>query len=197
MHHANLLIGEKDQALLCIPQSLQNAGVDITHYTYERMNIGDARSLIREILLKPISLEKNTFVISAQSILVEAQNALLKMFEEPNAHTVFYLIVPREDVLLPTLRSRLNLIDVEREAVDMGFFEIFIKAGYSERLAQIAEKLKDEDFDWVRSIMRGAEQYVQNMKQKEQIRDVLMVDTYLESTGSSKKMLLEHLALTL
>ena len=197
MHHANLLIGEKTHVLSRIPRSLQSEGTDVIHHSYERMNIADVRALIHEVLLKPISLEKSTFVIRAHSILTEAQNALLKMFEEPNAHTVFYLIVPREDILLPTLRSRLNLIDVEREAVDMGFFEIFIKAGYSERLAQIAEKLKDEDFDWVRSIMRGAEQYVQNMKQKDQIRDVLMIDAYLDSAGSSKKMLLEHLALTL
>lgn len=197
MHHANLLIGEKDQALLCIPQSLQNAGVDITHHTYERMSIGDVRSLIREVLLKPISLEKNTFVISAQSILVEAQNALLKMFEEPNPHTVFYLIVPRENVLLPTLRSRFNRVDVERTHIDVQNFEAFRMLGYSQRLSEIAERLKEEDVVWVRNIIRGAEHYVQEMKQKEQIKDVLMVDTFLESTGCSKKMLLEHLALTL
>lgn len=197
MHHANLLIGEKTHALLSIPQSLRSEGVDIIHHTYERMSIADVRSLIQEVLRKPISLEKSTFVIWTQTILIEAQNALLKIFEEPNVHTVFYLIVPREDVLLPTLRSRLNLIDVERKSADMEFFEEFMKAGYSERLVQIADKLKDEDSDWVRSIMRGAEQHVQNMKQKEQIRDVLLLDTYFQSSGCSKKMLLEHLALTL
>lgn len=197
MHHANLLVGDKISALASLPPEAKVEGLDVIHRTYERMSIADVRELTNDVLLKPISAPQRIFVIRAQSILGEAQNALLKNFEEPNAHTVFYLIIPREDMLLPTLRSRLNSIRVEQGASDTTVFDEFLKMNYSSRLNCVAEKIKSEDTAWIETILKGAELHVQKIRNARLIEDVLLVDSFIHANGSSKKMLLEHLALTL
>ena len=197
MHHANLLVGDKISARISLPLEVQIESADVLHYEYERMSIADVRELTKEVLLKPISAPQRIFVITAQSILGDAQNALLKIFEEPNAHTVFYLIIPREDMLLPTLRSRLNSIVVKQKTSDTSVFEEFLKMSYSSRLNLIAEKIKSEDAEWVNNILSGVELHGQKMRDARLIEDVLLVDSFVYASGSSKKMLLEHLALTL
>lgn len=197
MHHANLLVGDKISSFASLPLEVQTESADVLHYEYERMSIADVRELTKEVLLKPVSAPQRIFVIIAQSILGDAQNALLKIFEEPNAHTVFYLIIPREDMLLPTLRSRLNSVVVEQKRADSIVFEEFLKMSYSSRLNLIAEKIKSEDVEWVSNILRGAERHGQKMRDARLIEDVLRVDSFVHISGSSKKMLLEHLAFAL
>jgi len=204
MHHANLLIGSKEWALLQIPESERIEGPDILITHYDRMSIANVRTLIHEANLRPIVREYRTFVLVCDSLLHEAQNALLKLFEEPNAHTVFYLIIPREDMLLPTLRSRLNLLGKEdvhfsRRTLEKSenLFEVFLGLGYSNRLKFIGEKLTDEDSAWLTEFLYGLELHAQKSRNENLIRDTLILSSYIHTAGSSKKMLLEHIALTL
>lgn len=197
MHHANLLVGEKDWALSRIPATEKKEGQDVSVTHYERMSIKDVRNLQHEAMLRPIAREYRTFVISVDSILHEAQNALLKLFEEPNAHTVFYIIVPYEDMLLPTLRSRLFTFAVEHKEKNLESFNAFIQLSYKDRLALIAEKLADEDSHWVTEFLVGLKAHATKSKDPELMKDVLMILSYVHAGGSSKKMLLEHVALSL
>lgn len=197
MHHANLLVGSTEWALSQIPESEKKFDSDVLLYTYERMSIAQVRSLIYEAGLRPVARPYRTFIIVCDSLLHEAQNALLKLFEEPNGHTIFYIIIPREDMLLPTLRSRLHLLYVEDVEPEKATFSEFLKLGYAERLALIAQKLKEEDVQWVEIIVRGVEQYAHEKKDMVLIKDALMLSAYVHTVGSSKKMLLEHIALTL
>ncbi len=197
MHHANLLVGGKDWALSQIPESEQIEGPDIFVTNSDRMSIADVRALIYEAGLRPVAREYRTFVLIYDSILHEAQNALLKLFEEPNEHTLFYLILPREDILLPTLRSRLNLLAVEVGELQQKEFEIFLKLGYAERLKVIGEKLTAEDSVWLSEFLRGLELYAEKSRNAHLIKEVLNLVSYIHTAGASKKMLLEHIALTL
>lgn len=196
MHHASLLVGTLDWARIQIPQEEQILGQDVLLYNYERMSIANVRSLIYEAGLRPVARAHRTFIIVCDSILHEAQNALLKIFEEPNNHTIFYLVIPREDMLLPTLRSRMQLIGVEEMVTQNNYFSEFLEIGYAERLACIAQKLKEEDTLWVEMIVRGVEQYAREKRDAVLIKDALMLSAYMHTTGSSKKMLLEHIALS-
>ncbi len=209
MHHANLLIGTRDWALSQIPEPERIEGPDISVTHYERMSIANVRSLIHEASLRPIAREYRTFILVCDSLLHEAQNALLKLFEEPNAHTVFYLIIPREDMLLPTLRSRLNplgkediksprgtLGDLESTSTQKAF-DAFLKLGYVDRLKEIGERVTTEDSVWLTEFLHGLELYSQKSRNADLIRDTLMLASYIHTAGSSKKMLLEHIALTL
>ncbi len=197
MHHANLLVGGKEWALSQIPESEQKEGQDILLQTYDRMSIANVRTLIHEASLRPVARDYRTFILFCDSLLHEAQNALLKLFEEPNAHTVFYLVIPREDMLLPTLRSRLNLLGIESRIDEGKAFIDFMKAGRADRLAVIAEKLKAEDTHWVDAVVSGFSQHAHTTRDVTLIKDALLLESYIHTTGASKKMLLEHIALTL
>jgi DNA polymerase III delta prime subunit len=197
MHHANLLVGSKEWALSCIEEGNKQEGPDVSLLNYERMTIADVRTLIYDAQLRPITKDYRTFIIFSHSILHEAQNALLKLFEEPNEHTLFYLVIPYEDILLPTLRSRLFFMGREDSKGTSDIFQKFKKLGYAERLSYIASKIKEEDSKWVEEIIEGYRNDASISKNPEYIRDVLLLDTYSKSAGSSKKMLLEHVALSL
>ena len=196
MHHANLLIGSREWALAQIPQEECFSSPDISVRSYERMVIADARALIRDAHLRPLVRPYRTFIIDAISILPDAQNALLKLLEEPEAGARFFFIVPREQVLLPTLRSRFELYASEQGSIDTTDFDTFLSLPYGERLSCIVEKLDAEDMNWVRSIVRGAALAAQSSRDPMLIRDVLQTEAFIVSPGASKKMLLEHIALS-
>lgn len=197
MHHANLYVGKNEWALSLLPPNLQTPSVDVLHKVYERMSIADVRTLIYEAQMRPVEREFRAFVVMTNVLLGEAQNALLKLFEEPNAHTVFYLIIPREDMLLPTLRSRLLLAGTEEEGVENHSFDSFKALSYAERLKSIATHLDLDDAVWLSDIVRGMSQEAHTRKEISLIKDTLLLESYIYANGSAKKMLLEHVALSL
>lgn len=196
MQHTNLLVGNLEWARTVIPKENQESSSDVSVYEYARMSIADVRALIHEASMRPSERAYRTFIISCSSILVDAQNALLKLFEEPNAHTVFYFVVPRMDMLLPTLLSRFHILGIEERGVISNTTNDFFKATYAERLVLIAKKIEAEDSVWIQTLIESLAGYAHAVGQRELIRDVLFLESYIHTGGSSKKMLLEHIALT-
>jgi DNA polymerase-3 subunit delta' len=65
------------------------------------------RDLIATTAFRPFDGRRRVVVLdTADALEVPAQNALLKVLEEPPAGTVFVLVTARPDALLPTVRSR-------------------------------------------------------------------------------------------
>lgn len=197
MHHAHLLVGSREWAHAQIPQDEILSSPDVSIRSYERMVIADARSLIRDAYLRPVTRTHRTFILDAASILPDAQNALLKLLEEPPADALFFFVVPREEILLPTLRSRFNLLATEHAAINTTDFDAFLSLPYAQRLTRIVEKLEAEDLEWVRSVVHGAALYAEASRDPVFIRDMLKTEAFIMSPGASKKMLLEHVALSL
>lgn len=198
MHHAQLIIGSREACIGCLPEDVQSENIDVRHLTFSRMSITDARSLIQEALLRPVTRDIRTFVIYADSIPTETQNALLKLFEEPNDTTVFFLMVPREHILIPTLRSRLILhTHIKNTEKKNDILSTFLNQSYAERLDIIAKKIKNEDHTWVEAFSNECSRFASESASAPLIRDVLMLETNIRMQGSSIKMLLEHLALSL
>lgn len=69
--------------------------------------IEDAKEVIAEAY-KSEELTK-TLILGAKTFTVPAQNALLKILEEPPHNIVFILLAPNKSTFLPTVRSRLVL----------------------------------------------------------------------------------------
>ena len=85
------------------------ANPDFFDQHYDTFTIADARELKRLHSTRPIGeTGKKVFIMSVNSITVEAQNALLKLFEEPAEYAHFFLIVPSAHILLPTVKSRMQ-----------------------------------------------------------------------------------------
>lgn len=75
------------------------------------IGIDDVRAIRRAAYVKPNDLDFKMFVIDGcDKMTVQAQNALLKLLEEPPAATYFFLLCESAAALLPTVRSRAPLI---------------------------------------------------------------------------------------
>ena len=71
------------------------------------VSVGDVRDLIRNTSLLPAEGNRMVFVIeNAQDMQAPAQNALLKVFEEPPEGVFLILLTESRKALLPTVRSR-------------------------------------------------------------------------------------------
>ena len=75
------------------------------------IKIEQIRDLIDRSNYRPFEGRRRAVVVDdADAMSEDAQNALLKTLEEPPSATVFMLVSPAPDALLPTVRSRCSVI---------------------------------------------------------------------------------------
>ncbi|MBM3261136.1 hypothetical protein FJY93_01820 [Candidatus Kaiserbacteria bacterium] len=84
---------------------------DVYVRTYPQFGIDDAHELSVRSLTRATREKGRVFVITTAIMTIEAQNALLKTIEEPTAGTRFFFILPAPETLLPTVRSRAQIVD--------------------------------------------------------------------------------------
>lgn len=103
-------VGKFDFALQVARQLLGEQGLESRHpdlHIYDGLNIEQARELKKKIALSPFSAQYKIVIINnAQSINTQASNSILKLLEEPQGDTIFFLITPNANLLLGTIRSR-------------------------------------------------------------------------------------------
>jgi DNA polymerase-3 subunit delta' len=86
-----------------------------TFETGKAVGIGDIRNLQKKIFLKPIESESKAVILEAFfGMTIDSQNAFLKVLEEPPAHTIIIILVTSLDFVLPTILSRCNLINLQK-----------------------------------------------------------------------------------
>ena len=199
-HHAVLLIGVYDDALLHIPDVYRISGADTHFIEGDRFSIADARALRGQASSMPVASDKRCFIVSVNEIQREAQHALLKLFEDPPKTAQFFVILPHERGLLATLRSRFHIVPVLHIGKeDTTEIDSFLKASYKERMETITVRTKAKDSAWVDMILSGAEAHARKhaTEDTDVLKDVLLLRQCIGARGASQKMLLEHLALTL
>lgn len=193
--HAEMIIAPS-LAAARVPEAYAAPSLDVEHVACGQFAIDDARALARRAAGKAVAGEERTFVIACSAMTIEAQNALLKLFEDPPARARFILIVPSESVVIETLRSR--FVEVRREGeADTGDAASFLRSSYAERLAAIAALHTRKDTNGMEALARDVARELVSQG----VRDALPVAAFVESRirikGGSRKMLLEHLALSL
>lgn len=219
LHHAHLIEGD---AVTLVPVLLdalyRHMGIvgqgnpDLSVITYDSFGIDEARSLTEMQSRAGFGAEENArkiFIVSAPSFTREAQNALLKTFEEPTAGTHFFIILPHLNTILPTLKSRVVLVTPKEQSFrddTNTLAEKFLSASLEERFA-IAKKLTDKktgevvDREKIRSFFDHLERilYTRLAGKLDNgvFREIFQAKTYLADRGSSPKMLIEHLAITI
>lgn len=121
------------------------------------IKIESIRQLKKDISLKPYAAKKKVFIINdAHNLTSEAQNALLKILEEPPPDSLIILISSKAALLFKTIISRCKLIrfyPLERQALgeilkkDCGFDDsrAHYLAYFSEGRIGCALRLKDTD----------------------------------------------------
>src|SRR3989344_1067951 len=112
IHHANLLLGAREEGEIYLRSLCESLGVRVANspdffaFRMDTFGIDEARELKSLSARKAIS-DRKIFFISPTRITLEAQNALLKTFEDPSPDTYFFLVVMEEASIEPTLLSRM------------------------------------------------------------------------------------------
>ncbi len=116
----------------------------------QEIPIDAIRQLIHDSKLFSVSsksIDRVVLVEDAQRLSEEAQNALLKILEEPPADMVFILTLPSINSVLPTIISRLQTIEIKPVSRQMAekHFQIadnayLISQGYPGLLASLVQK---------------------------------------------------------
>jgi hypothetical protein len=196
-HHAFLVVGNHNLILDSLESGLKNPDQDIFHMRGERMGIDDVRTILHEAYLTPLIHEHRSFVIMYDDLTHEAQNALLKLFEEPPHTARFYLCIDLPSKLLPTLRSRLQEYRVTKSvSATKKIHDSFFSGNITEKLAYITACVRDETGS-PDTLFNEILEYARMTHNTRVLKSALEFARTFRLPGASKKMILEHLALLL
>ncbi|MEI8061797.1 MAG: hypothetical protein WCG97_00670 [bacterium] len=179
----------------------------------EMVSIGaDDVSIIADFNSRRALGENKVMIISTQAITGPAQNALLKIIEEPSSNTFFFFIIPSKSQILPTLLSRFREISTDQlEGLKIEHSnsptlnpENFLQQSTATRMEIIKEVLV---FLEKEKITRGqisefiseviALRYAKQKLFKSSMKAIISIEHFMRDTASSMKMCLEYLALVL
>lgn len=75
------------------------------------INVKDSTNIISKMVMKPFEAEHKVVIIwLAERMNAQAANKLLKTLEEPPSNTLIILIAERYELIIPTVRSRAQLV---------------------------------------------------------------------------------------
>lgn len=160
----------------------------------DTIGINQIREINSFLWQKPISSLRRTLIIkSAGSLTAQAQNALLKITEEPPPHGLIILIVNKLEELLPTLLSRFQKhhFAVIGQPATSSEAQKFIKASQIEK-KNIIKKLLDEEGDlpeFVKLVM--AELDRDPVKNYQPLKALLTYWMNINQYNTNKKLQLE------
>lgn len=104
----------------------------------QSLGIDQVRPLKEELAKSPVESTRRFFLINeAQKMTLSAANGLLNLLEEPIAPVVTILITNNSDQILPTVRSRTQIINFDTGEKPSGKSAILLENGFSQ--AEIAE----------------------------------------------------------
>lgn len=211
IHHACLVLGSKEIVLPKITAFIEedllisiSGNPDVHIEEYQSFGIDDGRAL-QNLASKTAFGEKKIFVTSFDSMTREAQNALLKLFEEPTPHTHFFLHTESPEQILKTLKSRLFIIDeLESEAKHDTTTTQFLKSSNAERIELLSDIISNKDKRAAHHLLSAIEVELakalhtdaDNPNLQNGLHSVLEAKRYVSDRSSSLKLLLEHVSLT-
>jgi len=188
---------------------------DFWHGQFGSLGIDEARQ-IKDMQQRAAAVvgAKKVFVISTDTITHEAQNALLKVFEEPTVGTHFFLLMPSAEGLLPTLRSRLVMVpgvvpDAQEKLnnpSDTGAtVETFLSAPKGKRLTLLKSIIEEKDkraaiamVDVIlRKLSKDSKKSKDHLVHQKDLEMLLEMRGYLNDRSASVKMILEYIAVSL
>ncbi len=200
LHHAYLVVGEPTHAESALHQLFSEQGVklvgspDYFVFKEETFGIEEARGLSAWALRRALG-ERKVFFIAPETITLEAQNALLKTFEEPIDHTHFFLVVPSIEVAIPTLRSRMRVVENHSSRV-LDSAQKFLTGTLKERL-NFTKRFVDKE----ENLTQFLDKLLLLMHEKNMTITLLASVSEMRhlsrQRGSSPRLILEHLSLVL
>jgi hypothetical protein len=149
---------------------------------------------------------KKTALLSFHTITIPAQNALLKIVEEPNENVSFIFVTTNKEAIIPTLYSRLQHKEMDTSNASSDMAVLFLTTPTSERmkLSYITKILdaRDEEDRKERETLRTfilslAIILTQHPQHSSHALTTLEMASYAGDPSSSAKAILEYLSLLL
>ena len=199
---------------------------DVVVTRYGLLSVEDARRVSELAAGAPFAGSTKIVIIAATRAYHEAQNALLKLFEEPPPGTYLFLVLPTLGSLLPTLRSRVQILKHEAQSTrarrslgeggksqtktkhEINPAEEFIQASKEKRTAMIKKLTSGKDEEERRELREEALAIVNGIEAVAYERGIAKADAallsdiatlrgYLHDRSAPVRMILEHLSLVL
>ena len=156
LHHAYLIEGERRAVFTKLSIFLEKeigiesiGNPDFWHGEFEKFGINEGRQIKDLQSKRGVTGLPRVFIISTHFFTKEAQNTLLKVFEEPSEDTHFFLITSSAESILPTLRSRLFIVSddsasaLSEECVTQA--NAFLRGNIVERIKIIKPLIENKD----------------------------------------------------
>ncbi|MBT3282597.1 hypothetical protein HON59_01040 [bacterium] len=211
LHHAYALEGDRKTAISNLYNFFENdlkietkANLDFYFNEFESFGIDNGRDLQMQASRKAMRGNMQIFVIAFSSITSEAQNALLKLFEEPAKGVHFFIITSSSEMFLPTLKSRFEIIKLKSILDDdRALANDFIKASKNNRIKLLQDIIENKDKEQSLEFLNNLETILyKNIKDSPLcLKDVEVFGAiqksrdYIRGRSPSVKMILENMAL--
>jgi len=127
LHHFNIIESGNEPVVSDLCKKVLNfntqANPNYFYKKYDSFLVDNARDLITQQNRKHKTGESMIFVIDCGSINTQAQNSLLKIFEEGQLDVYFFLLIPQVNLLLPTLISRAVIYKADKKLINNESYE--------------------------------------------------------------------------
>lgn len=201
LHHAYLLEGDTTTGVTFVFNLLEDLGIekaqnpDIYSYNNDSFTIDEARLLAEQAQGKAFG-SKKIFIISSPKFSLQAQNALLKTFEEPFENTHFFIVLSSRELLIPTLLSRLEIHRLDGMGEDNTEAQKFLTMTIKERMNFI-KKFVDKEKPLSPFLDALMLELRKDNKRNVELEKVFTVRQYSDDPSAMSRLILEHLALVL
>ena len=214
LHHIYALEGNKKIALSVLFNFLKNdlkiklrSNPDFYFSDFISFGIDNARDLQTQSFRKAINGELRVFVITFSFITLEAQNALLKLFEEPPYGAHFFIITASTEIFLPTIKSRLHILKLsDYDNEDEFIADKFIRLSKYERIKFLGDIIENKDKERALEFLNNLEitlyknrhkNYLENQNKDIELFEMIQkYRDYIRGRAPSVKMILESISLS-
>lgn len=194
----DITVIERDLSAKQVPQSI---------------GIEEIKKIQKKLFLKPVNSQQKAVIIEDAHLLTpEAQNALLKVLEEPPANTLIFLNTENKEMLLPTIHSRCKVIQLEETAKTLtpketeeisDFLNRLSTISIGERMKIAETKAKDKytALTWIQNvILLKREQLLKHSDDLDGIitlRQFQNLYTLIKTTNTNARLAIENALLQL
>lgn len=208
LHHAYFIEGERAAVLADLEAFLKDAfGIsrhghpDVHYAEHESFGIDEGRELGAMQSVRPVMGDRKVFILAVGAITSEAQNSLLKVFEEPTPGTHFFVISSSERILLPTLRSRMVVVSHpsakknDAKADARKFIPMSPKSRLDFVAGLVEEKDKAKAEEFLQAVIAELARGGAKPERAAAVKELLSLARYLKDRAPSVKLVLERAAL--
>lgn len=150
--------------------------------TAKSIGIDEIKRLQKTLFLHAHGTDKAIIIVQSDCLTTEAQNALLKLLEEPPKHSYFFLVATSVEHILPTILSRCSLVildektEVSSEKIYSLQQQLLSLSGYTLaqclELAEQVSKKKEDAISWLTTAILVSRYLILNRTMQREVSDI-------------------------